>query len=71
MGMQNDIAAGHFVIQTIHQNFFCTEVVTTVNQMHFRGNIGQIKSFFNSGVATADNRDFLVAIEEAITGCAG
>lgn len=39
--------------------------------MHFRGNVGQIKRFFHRGVAAADNRDFLVAIEETVAGGAG
>jgi hypothetical protein len=42
-----------------------------VDQVHFRGDVRQIQRFFHGGVAAADDRDFLVAIEETVAGGAG
>lgn len=39
--------------------------------MNFGGDVGQIQRFFHGGIATADYRNFLIAIEETVTGGAG
>ncbi len=39
-----------------------------MDQMYLRGDVRQIQGLFNRGVAAADHRHFLVAIEESITG---
>ena len=39
--------------------------------MHFSSDVGQIQRFFNRRVAAADDRDFLVTIEETVAGGAG
>ena len=66
--MQHDVAARHFIHQTFDEDFFRAEGVAAVDQMHLRGNIGQIQSLFNRGVTAADHRHFLIAIEESVTG---
>lgn len=71
VGVQHDIATRHFIHQTFDQDLLCAEGVTTVDQVHFRGDVRQIKGFFHGSVAATDNRHFLVAIEETIAGCAG
>jgi hypothetical protein len=71
VGVQHDVAAFHFIHQTFDQNFLRAEGVATVNQVHFRCDIRQIQRFFNSGVAAADHRNFLVTVEETVAGRAG
>ena len=38
-----------------------------MDQCHFGRVIGEIECFLNSGIATADNGDFLTAVEEPVT----
>jgi len=42
-----------------------------MNQVNFRGDIGQIQRFLYGRVAAADDRDLLVTIKESIASCAG
>ncbi|CSG07527.1 DNA segregation ATPase FtsK/SpoIIIE and related proteins [Shigella sonnei] len=69
VGVQNDVAVLHFIHQTLNKDFFRAETVTAVNQMHFRSDVRQIQRLFNRGIAAADDRNFLVAIEETVAGC--
>jgi hypothetical protein len=71
VGVQHDIAARHFIHQTFDQDLLRAEGVAAVDQVHFRGDVRQIQRFFHCGVTAADNRDFLVAVEETVAGCAG
>ncbi|CPR41483.1 DNA segregation ATPase FtsK/SpoIIIE and related proteins [Salmonella enterica subsp. enterica serovar Bovismorbificans] len=69
--MQDDIAIFDFIHQALNEDFFSAETVTAMDKVHFRSDVGQIKRFFNCGVAAADHRHFLVAVEETVAGCAG
>ena len=68
--MQHDVAACHFIHQAFNEDFFRTEGIATVDQVYLRGDIRQIQSLFHCGVAAADHRHFLVAIEESVAGSA-
>ncbi len=57
--------------QTVNQDLFRAQRVTTVDQSHLRGKIRQEKSLFHSSVPAADHNDFLTAIEEPVTGRTG
>src|SRR5690606_18049679 len=42
-----------------------------VNESHVVGVVGQVERFLDRGVAAADHRDFLAAVEEPVAGGAG
>ncbi|GCM26268.1 hypothetical protein ExPCM16_01428 [Escherichia coli] len=69
VGVQNNVAVLHFIHQTLNEDFFRTETISAVNQMNFRSDVRQIQRLFNRGIAAADDRNFLVAIEETVAGC--
>ncbi len=71
VSVQHDVAAGHFVHQAFDEDLLRAEGFATVDKMHLRGDVGQVQCLFHRGVAAADHRDLLVAIEETIAGSAG
>ncbi len=42
-----------------------------MDQVHLRGDVRQVERFLNRRVAAANNRDFLVTVEETVAGGAG
>ncbi|STQ12958.1 Uncharacterised protein [Enterobacter cloacae] len=68
--MQHNVAARHFIHQTFDQDLSARSVAT-VDKVHFRSDVRQIERLFYGSVTATDDRDFLVAIEETIAGCAG
>ena len=69
--LKDDLASGGFLKQFILQNLFCPQRIPAVYQGHLGGDVGEIERFFDGGVTTTDDNDFLIAIEKAIAGRAG
>src|SRR5690554_832807 len=65
------IAVLSFFKQFVLKDFFCTQLVSTVNQCHLVGNVGKIQRFLHGGIAAANHRHLLLAVEEPVTGGAG
>ena len=57
--------------QPVLQDLLGPQFVAAVDQRHVVGIIGEVKRFLDSGVAPADHRHFLAAIEEPVTRRAG
>ena len=51
--------------------FLRTQLVATVDQVDFLGDVGQVQRFLDGGIAAADHLNHLVAVEEAVAGGAG
>ncbi len=69
--VQAHVTAGGFVEQFVLKDFLRAQLVATVDQVHFFGDVGQVQRFLDRGVAATDHGDHLIAIEEAVTGRAG
>ena len=57
--------------QALLQHLFGAQRIAAVEQRHRIGEVGQEQRFLDRGVAAADDRDVLAAIEEAVAGGAG
>src|SRR6202030_2406095 len=57
--------------QSVLQYPFCAQLIAPMHQGDMRCDVGQVQRLLNGGVAAADDRDRLAAIEEAIAGCTG
>ena len=57
--------------QPVDQDLLGAQLVPAVDQGDLGGKVGQKQRFFYGGVATPDDHDFLIAIEEAVAGGAG
>ena len=65
-----DVAGLDFLEQTRLQYFFGAQFVTAMNERDVLGDIAQIQRFLDSGVAAANYRHTLAAIEKAVAGSA-
>ncbi len=68
--LQDNFSSCHFVHQFVDQDRLSLEFVTAVNEVDLAGNVGELKRFFQSGIAASHDATHLLAIEKAITGCA-
>ena len=66
-----DVAVFCFLEEFVLKDLLGPKLVTAMNQGHFISDVREIQSLFHSSIAAADNRDFLLAVEEAVTGGAG
>ena len=57
--------------QSVLQNFFCTQRVPAMHQVHLAAEVGQVQRLLDRRVATAYHHNFFAPVEEAITGGAG
>ncbi|MNS61203.1 hypothetical protein D3C72_942250 [compost metagenome] len=69
--MQAHVAVRSFLEQFVLKDFLRTQLVATMDQVHFPGDVRQIKCLLNRRIAAADYGDHLIAIEEAVTGRTG
>jgi hypothetical protein len=63
-----DLAGFFLGEQLVLQNFLAAQLVAAVHQGDVTGNVGQVQRLFDGGIATADDRHRLLAVEEAVTG---
>ena len=68
--VQHNLSFLDDIHQFVDKNRFGLERTATVHEMHDAGNLREVKRFFNSSIAAADNRHGLTAIEESVAGCA-
>ena len=54
--------------QLVGEDLFGAELVPAVHHGDVFGNVGQIQGFFHSGVAAANDRNLLAAVEETVAG---
>jgi len=66
--LQDDLAFLRFFHQVVDHDAFGAEGVAAVHQRDAVGDVGQIQGFFHGGVAAADHRDVLAAVEEPVAG---
>src|SRR5690606_33998476 len=57
--------------QAVLENLLGAQFVAAVNESHVVGVVGQVERFLDRGIAAADHRDFLAAVEEPVAGGAG
>jgi hypothetical protein len=57
--------------EAVLQNALGLEFIVAVNHGDFAGEVGEEQGFFDGGVASADDENFFLAVEEAIAGGAG
>jgi hypothetical protein len=69
--LEHDLAGGDLLHDLVHQDALGLELVAAVHQRDLAGDVGEVERLFDGGVAAADHRDFLVAVEEAVAGGAG
>ena len=69
--MQAHVAVLGLVEQLVLEDLLRAQLVATVDQVDFLGDVGQVQRFLDGGIAAADHADHLVAVEEAVAGGAG
>ena len=69
--LELDLAFGDLGHQAVDQDRLGAELVAAVDQGDLAGDVGQVQRFLDRGIAAADHRHFLVAVEEAVAGGAG
>jgi hypothetical protein len=54
--------------QLVDQDRLGAELVAAVHDVHLRGDVREVERLLDRGVAAADARDLLAAVEEAVAG---
>src|SRR5512137_37277 len=57
--------------ELVSKDFFRAELVAAMDHRHMTGDVGEVERLFDRGIAAADDRHRLAAVEEAVAGCAG
>ena len=63
-----DLAGVRFAKQPVLQDLLRSQLVTPVHERDVLRDVRQIERFLDCGVATADDRDAMIAEEESIAG---
>src|SRR5690606_24005070 len=69
--VQANVAVGGAFEDLVLQDLLGAQLVATVDQVDFLGDVGQVPRLFDGGVAAADHSHHLVAVEKAVAGGAG
>jgi hypothetical protein len=54
--------------QLVLQDFLAAQLVAPMHQRDVAGDVRQVERFLDGGIAAADDRHRLVAVEEAVAG---
>jgi hypothetical protein len=66
-----DLAGLDLGEQLVLHDLLGAQGVAAVHQVDLAGDVGQVQRFLDGGIAAADHRHVLVAVEEAVAGGAG
>ena len=66
--VQLDLACGHLGHDFVDEDGLGAELVATVDQVHFLGDVAEVESFFDSGVAATHHAHRVTAVEKAVAG---
>ena len=65
---QFDLAFGGFFEESILHDFFRAQRIAAMDQYDVPRNVREVQRFLDRGIAAADDRDFLAAIEKSVAG---